>query len=135
MDDNLKEKQEETPVTRTPPWGKVAVLEEASRYRINRIVLKPGHHISTQMHYHRSEHWIVVSGTAKVICDGKEKLLMQNQSTYVPMNTPHRVENPGVIPLVMIEVQNGEYLGDEDIIRFSEKDEELKELNDRINNK
>ncbi len=135
MDDNLKEKQEETPVTRTPPWGKVAVLEEASRYRINRIVLKPGHHISTQMHYHRSEHWIVVSGTAKVICNGKEMLLMQNQSTYVPMNTPHRVENPGVIPLVMIEVQNGEYLGDEDIIRFSEKDEELQELNDRINNK
>jgi len=135
MDDNLKEKQEETPVTRTPPWGKVAVLEEASRYRINRIVLKPGHHISTQMHYHRSEHWIVVSGTAKVICDGKEMLLMQNQSTYVPMNTPHRVENPGVIPLVMIEVQNGEYLGDEDIIRFSEQDEELKELNDRINSK
>ncbi len=135
MDDNLKEKQEETPVTRTPPWGKVAVLEEASRYRINRIVLKPGHHISTQMHYHRSEHWIVVSGTAKVICNGKEMLLMQNQSTYVPMNTPHRVENPGVIPLVMIEVQNGEYLGDEDIIRFSEKEEELQELNDRINNK
>lgn len=105
---------------RNPPWGKVTVLEERKHYCINCIELKPGHHISTQMHYHRSEHWIVVSGTAKVICNGEEKLLMQNQSTYVPMNTAHRVENPGVIPLVMIEVQNGEYLGDDDIIRFSE---------------
>ena len=113
----------EEEITRTPPWGTVTVLEEGQRYRINRIVLKPGHHISTQMHYHRSEHWIVVSGTAKVICDGKETLLMQKQSTYVPMNARHRVENPGVIPLVMIEVQNGEFLGDEDIIRFPEEEE------------
>jgi mannose-6-phosphate isomerase len=109
-------------ISRTPPWGTVKVLEEKERYRINCIVVKPGHHISTQMHYHRSEHWIVVSGTAKVICNGKETILMHNQSTYVPMNTHHRVENPGVIPLVMIEVQNGEYLGDDDIIRFP-KDE------------
>jgi mannose-6-phosphate isomerase-like protein (cupin superfamily) len=108
-------------ITRNPPWGTVTMLEEGPRYRINRIVVKPGHHISTQMHYHRSEHWIVVSGTARVICNHKEKLLKQKESTYVPMNTPHRVENPGVIPLVMIEVQNGEYLGDDDIIRFPEK--------------
>ena len=107
---------------RTPPWGTVTLLEESSRYRINRIVVHPGEHISTQMHYHRSEHWIVVSGTAKVICDGQEKLLQQKQSTYVPMNTRHRLENPGVIPLVMIEVQNGEYLGEEDIIRFPEEE-------------
>lgn len=106
--------------TRTPPWGTVTMLEEAGRYRINRIVVKPGQHMSTQMHYHRSEHWVVVSGTAKVICDGVEKLLKQKESTYVPMNTAHRVENPGVIDLVMIEVQNGEYLGDDDIIRFPE---------------
>ena len=106
--------------TRTPPWGTVTLLEKGTYYCINRIEVNPGNHISTQMHYHRSEHWIVVSGTAKVICDGNETLLMQNQSTYVPMNTPHRVENPGVIPLVIIEVQNGEYLGDDDIIRFSE---------------
>ena len=104
--------------TRTPPWGIVKMLEQGERYCINRIEIKPGEHMTAQMHYHRSEHWIVVSGTAKVICDGKETLLMQNQSTYVPMNTRHRVENPGVIPLVMIEVQNGEYLGDDDIIRF-----------------
>ncbi|MDJ0510792.1 MAG: phosphomannose isomerase type II C-terminal cupin domain [Crocosphaera sp.] len=107
--------------TRTPPWGTVTMLEEGPRYRINRIQVNPGQHISTQMHYHRSEHWIVVSGTAKVIFDGQEQLLKQKESTYVPMNTRHRVENPGVIPLVMIEVQNGEYLGDDDIIRFAEE--------------
>ncbi|EAZ92634.1 mannose-6-phosphate isomerase [Crocosphaera chwakensis CCY0110] len=107
--------------TRTPPWGRVTMLEEGPRYRINRIEVNPGQHISTQMHYHRSEHWIVVSGTAKVIFDGQEHLLKQKESTYVPMNTRHRVENPGVIPLVMIEVQNGEYLGDDDIIRFTDE--------------
>ena len=111
---------EESEVTRRPPWGQVTVLEQGERYQINRIEVNPGSHISTQMHYHRSEHWVVVSGTAKLIIDNKEILLHQKQSTYVPMNTPHRVENPGVIPLVMIEVQNGEYLGDDDIIRFSE---------------
>lgn len=108
--------------TRNPPWGTVTLLEEGPNYRINRIVINPGQHISTQMHYHRSEHWIVVAGTAKVICNQKETLLMQKQSTYVPMNTPHRVENPGVIPLVMIEVQNGEYLGEDDIIRFGDQE-------------
>ncbi len=110
--------------TRIRSWGTVTVLEEAPRYRINRIEVKPGHHISTQMHYHRSEHWIVVSGTAKVICGGQETILTQKQSTYVPTCTHHRVENPGFIPLVMIEVQNGEYLGDDDIIRFPEDPED-----------
>lgn len=109
--------------TRIRPWGMVTVLEEGQRYRINRIEIKPGSHISTQMHYHRSEHWIVVSGTAKVIFNGQETLLMAKQSTYVPMCTPHRVENPGTIPVVMIEVQNGEYLGEDDIIRFGEPEE------------
>jgi len=103
---------------RVRPWGTVTLLEEGEHYRINRIDLEPGHHISTQMHFHRSEHWIVVSGTAKVVCDGKETVLIQKQSTYVPACTPHRVENPGVIPLVMIEVQNGEYLGEDDITRL-----------------
>lgn len=93
--------------TRVPPWGTVTVLEKGERYCINRIEVKPGHHISTQMHYHRTEHWVVVAGTAKVIKDGEEMTLIAKQSTYVPMNTPHRVENPGVIPLIMIEVQNG----------------------------
>ncbi|MDY7005048.1 MAG: phosphomannose isomerase type II C-terminal cupin domain [Cyanobacteriota bacterium] len=113
--------QNEQP-TRTPPWGTVTMLEEGPRYKINRIEVKPKHHITTQMHYHRSEHWIVVSGTAKVVCDGKEHLLLQKQSTYVPPNTAHRVENPGTIPLVMIEIQNGEYLGEDDITRFPEAD-------------
>ncbi|HBK21321.1 MAG TPA: mannose-6-phosphate isomerase [Planktothrix sp. UBA10369] len=116
----------EESTTRTPPWGQVSLLEEGDRYRINRIVVNPGYHISTQMHYHRSEHWIVVAGTAKVICGGQETLLLPKQSTYVPMNTPHRLENPGVIPLVMIEVQNGEYLGDDDITRFPEEDAKRK---------
>ncbi|AFY38077.1 mannose-6-phosphate isomerase, type 2 [[Leptolyngbya] sp. PCC 7376] len=106
--------------TRNPPWGKVIVLEEGDRYRINRIEVKPGQHISTQMHYHRSEHWVVVSGTARVICNDQETMLTSKQSTYVPMNTRHRVENPGTIDLVMIEIQNGEFLGDEDIIRFDD---------------
>ena len=106
--------------TRNPPYGKVKSLDKGPRYCINKIEIKPGEHMSTQMHYHRSEHWIVVSGTAKVVCNGEETLVMANQSTYVPMNTAHRVENPGVIPLVMIEVQNGEYLGDDDIIRYDD---------------
>lgn len=106
---------------RVRPWGTVTLLEEGQYYRINRIELAPGHHISTQMHYHRSEHWVVVSGTAKVICDGKETTLIQKQSTYVPACTAHRVENPGVIPLVMIEVQNGEFLGEEDITRLEDQ--------------
>ncbi len=110
----------ENEATRVRFWGNVTLLEEGNRYRINRIELAPGHHITTQMHYHRSEHWVVVSGTAKVICDRKETTLIQNQSTYVPMSTPHRVENPGVIPLVMIEIQNGEYLGEDDITRFED---------------
>jgi mannose-6-phosphate isomerase-like protein (cupin superfamily) len=114
----------EAATTRIRPWGIVTVLEEGERYRINRIEINPGKHMSTQMHHHRSEHWIVVSGTARVLCDGKETIIMQKQSTYVPMCTPHRVENPGVIPLVMIEVQNGEYLGEDDIIRFPEDPEE-----------
>lgn len=121
---NISESQTATTMmNRRPPWGTVTILEKGNGYRINRIVVKPGEHISTQMHYHRSEHWVVVSGTARVICNGQEKLLKQKESTYVPMNTRHRVENPGVIPLVMIEVQNGEYLEDDDIIRFPDTSE------------
>ncbi len=110
----------EADVTRIRPWGTVTLLEEGKQYRINRIEVAPGQHISTQMHFHRSEHWVVVSGTARVICAEQETILVQKQSTYVPMGTPHRVENPGVIPLVMIEVQNGEYLGEDDITRLED---------------
>lgn len=103
-------------------WGKVTVLEEGSRYRINHIVIKPSHTMTTQIHYHRSEHWVVVSGTAKVICGEHELLLTPNQSTYVPQCTPHRIENPGTIPLQIIEIQNGEYLGEDDTIRLPKEE-------------
>ena len=107
-------------VTESRPWGSFTVLEEGHGYKIKRIEVKPGHRLSLQMHHHRSEHWIVVSGTAKVICGEQEVLLGNNQSTYVPQCTAHRLENPGVISLVLIEVQNGQYLGEDDIIRFQD---------------
>lgn len=106
--------------TELRPWGSFTVLEEGRGYKIKRIEVKPGHRLSLQMHHHRSEHWIVVSGTARVICGDREVLLSSNQSTYVPPCTHHRLENPGVIPLILIEVQNGEYLGEDDIVRFDD---------------
>ncbi|MGE5659511.1 MAG: phosphomannose isomerase type II C-terminal cupin domain [Actinomycetota bacterium] len=106
--------------TELRPWGSFTTLEEGLGYKIKRIEVKPGHRLSLQMHHHRSEHWIVVSGTAKVSCGEKELVLCTNESTYVPQCMSHRLENPGVIPLVLIEVQNGEYLGEDDIIRFQD---------------
>jgi mannose-6-phosphate isomerase len=106
--------------TELRPWGAFTVLEEGRGYKIKRIEVKPGHRLSLQMHHHRSEHWIVVSGTARVTCGEQEVLLSNNESTYVPQCTSHRLENPGVIPLVLIEVQNGEYLGEDDIIRYQD---------------
>jgi mannose-6-phosphate isomerase len=106
--------------TELRPWGSFTTLEEGIGYKIKRIEVKPGHRLSLQMHHHRSEHWIVVSGTAKVTCGEKEEILFSNQSTYVPQCTSHRLANPGVIPLILIEVQNGEYLGEDDIIRFQD---------------
>lgn len=106
--------------TELRPWGSFTVLEEGRGYKIKRIEVKPGHRLSLQMHHHRSEHWIVVSGTAKVTCGEQETVIYSNQSTYVPQCTSHRLENPGVIPLVLIEVQNGEYLGEDDIVRYQD---------------
>ena len=106
--------------TELRPWGSFTILEEGQGYKIKRIEVKPGHRLSLQMHYHRSEHWIVVCGTAKVTCGDQGLVLTNNQSTYVPQCTTHRLENPGVIPLVLIEVQNGEYLGEDDIVRFQD---------------
>ncbi len=106
-------------------WGTWTMLEDSPRYRINRVEVDPGQFIGMQMHHHRSEHWVVVAGTARVICAGKETIVMQKQSTYVPSSTPHRVENPGVIPLVLIEIQNGEYLGEDDIIRLEDNPQNL----------
>ncbi|MGF1537239.1 MAG: phosphomannose isomerase type II C-terminal cupin domain [Elainellaceae cyanobacterium] len=102
------------------PWGSFTVLEEGQGYKIKRVEVNPGQRLSMQMHYHRSEHWIVVSGTARVICGEDTTLICTNQSSYVPACTPHRLENPGVIPLVLIEVQNGEYLNEADVMRFDD---------------
>lgn len=100
------------------PWGTYTVLEEGEGFKIKRIVVKPGQRLSLQMHHHRSEHWVVVSGTARVINGEEEILLRTNESTYIPAGHRHRLENPGLLDLVMIEVQSGEYLGEDDIVRF-----------------
>ena len=110
-------KQKETAAQKRRPWGSASVLEEGQSYKIKRVEVKPGHRLSLQTHQHRNEHWIVVSGTAKVIRDDNESFLATNQSTYIPACTTHRLENPGTIPLVLIEVQSGEYLGEDDIVR------------------
>lgn len=102
------------------PWGTYTVLEEASRYKIKRIEVKPGASLSLQMHHHRSEHWIVVSGMARVVNGENELFVAANESTYIPAGHKHRLENPGVVNLVMIEVQSGEYLGEDDIVRFQD---------------
>ncbi|MDP3847581.1 MAG: mannose-1-phosphate guanylyltransferase/mannose-6-phosphate isomerase [Pseudomonas sp.] len=102
------------------PWGSYTVLEEGSRFKIKRIVVKPGAALSLQMHHHRSEHWIVVQGMAKVINGGEPRLINTNESTFIPAGHQHRLENPGVIDLMMIEVQSGEYLGEDDIVRFED---------------
>jgi mannose-1-phosphate guanylyltransferase/mannose-6-phosphate isomerase len=107
-------------VTTHRPWGSYTILEEGPRYKIKRIVVNPEEMLSHQMHHHRSEHWIVVKGTAKVTLGEKEEFIHENESTYVPKSTLHRLENPGKIPLELIEVQNGEYVEEDDIIRFGD---------------
>lgn len=102
------------------PWGSYESLVNAERFQVKRIIVNPGQQLSLQMHHHRAEHWIVVSGTAKVTCDEKEFLLSEDQSTYIPLGHRHRLSNPGVIPLEMIEVQTGSYLGEDDIVRFQD---------------
>lgn len=102
------------------PWGTYTVLEESSHFKIKRIEVKPGASLSLQMHHHRSEHWVVVSGLAKVVNGEHELLVHKNESTYIPAGQKHRLENPGVVPCVMIEVQCGDYLGEDDIVRFED---------------
>ncbi|MEG0139701.1 MAG: mannose-1-phosphate guanylyltransferase/mannose-6-phosphate isomerase, partial [Comamonas sp.] len=102
------------------PWGTYTVLEEDPQYKIKRIEVKPGESLSLQMHHHRSEHWIVVSGTARVVNGDQEFLVRTNESTYIPAGHTHRLENPGVLDLVLIEVQSGQYLGEDDIVRFED---------------
>jgi len=108
-------------VTVERPWGTYTTLNESERFKIKRIEVKPGGRLSLQMHHHRSEHWVVVSGAAKVTCNDKEFLLSPNESTFIPVGSRHRLENPGKLPLVMIEVQCGDYVGEDDIVRFSDQ--------------
>ncbi|MNJ54987.1 Alginate biosynthesis protein AlgA [compost metagenome] len=102
------------------PWGTYTTLENGDRFKIKRIVVKPKASLSLQMHHHRSEHWIVVSGTAVVINDQQELMLHTNESTFIRAGHKHRLQNPGVIDLVLIEVQSGDYLGEDDIVRFED---------------
>lgn len=102
------------------PWGSYDSLEAGERFQVKRIVVKPGASLSLQMHHHRAEHWIVVSGTAEVTCDDKVFLLGENQSTYIPLGSTHRLRNPGKVPVELIEVQSGSYLGEDDIVRYDD---------------
>ncbi|NJE07130.1 mannose-1-phosphate guanylyltransferase/mannose-6-phosphate isomerase [Thermococcus sp. M39] len=119
----LKEKGDERVIvhrTAYRPWGSYTVLEEGDRYKIKRLTVLPGKKLSLQMHYHRSEHWVVVRGTAKVIVGDKEILLRPGESTFIPAGVKHRLENPGKVVLEVIETQIGEYLGEDDIVRFQD---------------
>jgi len=103
------------------PWGTYTVLQEGPQFKLKRIEVKPMHALSLQMHHYRNEHWIVVSGTARVTRGDDEFLLATNESTYIKSGTRHRLENPGALPLVLIEVQSGQYVGEDDIVRFDDK--------------
>ncbi len=102
------------------PWGSYETIDECRRFKVKRIIVKPGESLSLQMHHHRAEHWVVVSGTAKVTHGEEEKILSEDESVYIPLGTSHRLQNPGIIPLEIIEVQTGSYLGEDDIVRFSD---------------
>ncbi len=102
------------------PWGSYTVILKGTRYKIKKIVVNPMASLSLQMHHHRSEHWIVIKGTAKVTVGDDEIFVHENESVYIPKSTRHRLENPGKVPLEIIEVQNGEYLEEDDIVRFSD---------------
>ena len=103
------------------PWGKYDSIDNGDRYQVKCITVNPGAKLSVQMHHHRAEHWVVVSGTAKVTNGDKTYLVTENESTYIPIGQVHALENPGVVPLEMIEVQSGSYLGEDDIVRFEDK--------------
>lgn len=102
------------------PWGSYETIDNGDRFQVKHIMVKPGESLSLQMHYHRAEHWVVVQGTARVTCDGKVTILRENESTFIPLGATHRLENPGKVPLRLIEVQSGAYLGEDDIVRFED---------------
>ena len=103
------------------PWGKYDSIDNGDRYQVKRITVKPGAKLSVQMHHHRAEHWVVVSGSAKVTNGGETFLLSENESTYIPVGVIHALENPGRVPLEIIEIQSGPYLGEDDIVRFEDR--------------
>jgi mannose-1-phosphate guanylyltransferase len=103
------------------PWGKYDAIDAGPRYQVKRITVASGAKLSVQMHHHRAEHWVVVSGTARVTLDGKEQLLTENESVYIPVGSVHALENPGKLPIELIEVQVGSYLGEDDIVRFEDR--------------
>jgi mannose-1-phosphate guanylyltransferase/mannose-6-phosphate isomerase len=102
------------------PWGWYDSIDMGPRFQVKRIMVRPGASLSLQMHHHRAEHWIVVTGTAEVTCGEKKILLTENQSTYIPLGEVHRLANPGRVDLEIIEVQSGSYLGEDDIVRFED---------------
>ncbi len=103
------------------PWGSYDSVDDGERFQVKRLSVNPGGMLALQMHHHRAEHWIVVQGTARVTCDEKTFLLSENESTFVPIGARHRIENPGKVPLHIIEVRSGTYLGEDDIVRFEDK--------------
>jgi len=103
------------------PWGYYDSIDSGSRFQVKRIVVKPGEKLSVQMHHHRAEHWIVVSGTANVTKGDETFMVSEDQSTYIPIGEIHALENPGTIPLEIVEVQSGSYLGEDDIVRFDDR--------------
>jgi mannose-1-phosphate guanylyltransferase/mannose-6-phosphate isomerase len=102
------------------PWGYYDSIDSGNRFQVKRIVVNPGAALSLQMHHHRAEHWVIVRGTARVTRGEETFLVSENESTYIPIGTRHRLENPGKVPLEMIEVQSGAYLGEDDIVRFED---------------
>ena len=113
-----KRKEAKENVTMYRSWGKYTLLTESEGYRVRKIEMDPGASLTMQMHYHRSEHWTVISGTGKTIINDRESIFTENQSTYIPMGVKHKLSNPGKIPLIIIEVQSGKYINDDDIVVF-----------------
>jgi mannose-1-phosphate guanylyltransferase/mannose-6-phosphate isomerase len=114
-----REASEHTTIYR--PWGSYTVLGQGPNYKMKKIIVNPNQRLSLQLHYHRSEHWIVISGTAKVQIGQSDQMIHENESIFVPQSTLHRLENPGKIPLEIIEIQNGRYLEEDDIVRFDDQ--------------
>ena len=102
------------------PWGSYETIALGDRFQVKRIIVNPGETLSLQLHHHRAEHWVIVRGTAEITVGEEKKLYTENQSAYIPIGCAHRLRNPGVIPLILIEIQSGAYLGEDDIVRMED---------------